>query len=211
MPVRATAMEQAVEALRSRGEPFSMAFTTLGGRPIEAQGRAIAGRAVLRLKDASGVKRDLLDLAGRHEALLTEVASLRALVEKLPSPVWTRDAAGRLTFVNAAYARAVEASDPADAIARDLELLDSSAREAIARARAQTGGPIPGVFRPSSPAPAAASTCSTSAPRPAAPGSALTRPKRRRCAARWRGSLMRTAARSISCRPAWRCSTPIRN
>jgi len=138
-PVRATAMEQAVEALRSRGEPFSMAFTTLGGRPIEAQGRAIAGRAVLRLKDASGVKRDLLDLAGRHEALLTEVASLRALVEKLPSPVWTRDAAGQLTFVNAAYARAVEASDPADAIARDLELLDSSAREAIARARTQTG------------------------------------------------------------------------
>ena len=138
-PVRATAMEQAVEALRSRGEPFSMAFTTLGGRPIEAQGRAIAGRAVLRLKDASGVKRDLLDLAGRHEALLTEVASLRALVEKLPSPVWTRDASGRLTFVNAAYARAVEASDPADAIARDLELLDSSAREAIARARTQTG------------------------------------------------------------------------
>jgi signal transduction histidine kinase len=138
-PVRATAIEQAVEALRSRGEPFSMAFTTLGGRPIEAQGRAIAGRAVLRLKDASGVKRDLLDLAGRHEALLTEVASLRALVEKLPSPVWTRDASGRLTFVNAAYARAVEASDPADAIARDLELLDSSAREAIARARTQTG------------------------------------------------------------------------
>ena len=33
-------------------------FTTLAGRPIEAQGRAIAGRAVLRLKDASGVKRD---------------------------------------------------------------------------------------------------------------------------------------------------------
>jgi signal transduction histidine kinase len=145
---RATAMEQAVEALRSRGEPFSMAFTTLGGRPIEAQGRAIAGRAVLRLKDASGVKRELLNLAGRHEALLTEVASLRALVEKLPSPVWTRDGAGRLTFVNAAYALAVEAQDPADAIERDLELLDSSARDAIARARTLTGaysGRLPAV------------------------------------------------------------------
>ena len=145
---RATAMEQAVEALRSRGEPFSMAFTTLGGRPIEAQGRAIAGRAVLRLKDASGVKRELLNLAGRHEALLTEVASLRALVEKLPSPVWTRDAIGRLTFVNAAYALAVEAQDPADVIERDLELLDSSARDAIARARTLTGaysGRLPAV------------------------------------------------------------------
>ena len=64
---KAVAMERAVEALRARGEPFSMAFTTLSGRPIEAQGRAVAGRAVLRLKDASGVKRDLLDLAGRYE------------------------------------------------------------------------------------------------------------------------------------------------
>ena len=116
-----------------------MAFTTLAGRPIEAQGRAIAGRAVLRLKDASGVKRELLDLAGRHETLLSEVASLRALIEKLPSPVWTRDAAGRLTFVNAAYARAVEARDAADAVERNLELLDSAARENIARARAAAG------------------------------------------------------------------------
>jgi signal transduction histidine kinase len=131
---KATAMEHAVDALRARGEPFSMAFTTLNGRPIEALGRAIAGRAVLRLKDASGVKRELLDLAGRHEALLREVASLRALIERLPAPAWTRDAAGRLTFVNPAYAQAVEARDAADAVERGLELLDSSVRENIARA-----------------------------------------------------------------------------
>jgi signal transduction histidine kinase len=138
-PHRAAAMEQAVEALRTRGEAFSMAFTTLGGRPIEAQGRAIAGRAVLRLKDASGVKRELLALADRHERLLNEAASLRALIEQLPSPVWTRDTTGRLTFVNAAYTRAVEARDAADAIERNLELLDSAAREAITRGRAQAG------------------------------------------------------------------------
>jgi signal transduction histidine kinase len=136
---KAAAMERAVEALRTRGEAFSMAFTTLGGRPIEAQGRAIAGRAVLRLKDASGVKRELLDLAGRHEALLREVASLRELIERLPSPVWTRDASGRLDFVNTAYARAVEARDAADAVERNLELLDSAARENIARARSFSG------------------------------------------------------------------------
>jgi len=142
-PARAAAMEQAVEALRARGEAFSMAFTTLGGRPVEAQGRAIAGRAVLRLKDASGVKRDLLALAGRHEALLHEGASLRALIERLPLPVWTRDAAERLTFVNAAYARAVEAGDAAEAVERNLELLDGAARAGIARARA-TGGSYAG-------------------------------------------------------------------
>jgi signal transduction histidine kinase len=95
---------------------------------------------VLRLKDAGGIKRELLALAGRHEKLLNEVASLRALIEQLPSPVWTREATGRLTFVNAAYARAVEAQDAADAIERNLELLDSAARESIARTRTQAGG-----------------------------------------------------------------------
>ena len=143
-------------------------------------------------------------------SLLSEVASLRALVEKLPSPVWTRDAAGRLTFVNAAYARAVEAQDAADAVERNLELLDSSAREAIARARAQTGGLCRAGSRPSSPAPGAASMCSISAPRPAAPAWASTRPKRKPCAARSPAWSMRIAARSISFRPASPCSTPIR-
>ena len=87
-------------------------------------------------------------LPGATQALLSEVASLRALIERLPSPVWTRDAAGRLTFVNAAYARAVEARDAADAVERGLELLDSSARENIARARASSGayaGRLPAV------------------------------------------------------------------
>ena len=106
---KASAMERAVEALRARGEAFSMTLTTLSGQPIEAQGRAIGGRAVLRLKDASGIKRELVELAARYEKLSAEVAPLRALFETLPSPVWTRDADGRLTFVNAAYARAVEA------------------------------------------------------------------------------------------------------
>jgi signal transduction histidine kinase len=145
---KATATEHAVEALRARGEAFSLAFTALNGRPIEALGRAIAGRAVLRLKDASGVKRELLDLAGRHEALLREVASLRALIERLPSPVWTRDATGRLDFVNAAYAQAVEARDAADAVERGLELLDSAARDNVERARSASGayaGRLPAV------------------------------------------------------------------
>jgi signal transduction histidine kinase len=116
-----------------------MTLTTLAGHPIEAQGRAIGGRAVLRLKDASGVKRELVELVTRYEKLATEVAPSRALIETLPSPVWTRDATGRLSFVNAAYARAVEAKNAADAIDRRLELLDSAARENIAQARSRDG------------------------------------------------------------------------
>ena len=147
-PGKAFAMEQAVENLRSRGEGFSLTLTTLHGHPIEVQGRAIGGRAVLRLKDASGVKRDLVELLSRHESLLSEVASLRALIENLPSPVWTRNAAGQLTFANSAYARAVEAKTGADAVTRRLELLDSTARDNILRALAANGsyaGRLPAV------------------------------------------------------------------
>jgi signal transduction histidine kinase len=145
---KALAMEQAVENLRSRGEGFSLTLTTLHGHPIEVQGRAIGGRAVLRLKDASGVKRDLVELLSRHETLLREGASLRALIENLPSPVWTRDAAGQLTFANAAYARAVEAKTAAEAVTRRLELLDSTARDNILRSLATNGsyaGRLPAV------------------------------------------------------------------
>ena len=141
---KAAEMERAVEALRARGESFAMTLTTLAGQPIEAQGRAIGGRAVLRLKDASAVTRELVQLRGRHEKLFTEIASLRTLIETLPSPAWTRDAVGRLTFVNSAYARAVEAKDAADAVERNLELLDSSARETIAQARSNGDGAYSG-------------------------------------------------------------------
>ena len=63
-PETAQTMETAVEALRARGEKFSTTVTTLAGRPIEAEGQVVGGRAILRLKDVSGVKRELAELLG---------------------------------------------------------------------------------------------------------------------------------------------------
>jgi signal transduction histidine kinase len=133
-PAQARTMERLVEALRNDGASFSTALTTLSGRSMEVEGRAIGGRAVLRLRDVGGVRRDFTELSIQHAKLLGEVDSLRTLVEALPSPIWARDEKGLLTFVNHAYARAVEAKNPADAVARGLELLDRPAREELARA-----------------------------------------------------------------------------
>ncbi len=135
-PDKAQAMEHAVDALRAHGEGFSMQLMTLAGRAIEADGRAIGGRAVLRLRDASGLKRELTELNARHEKLAHDMESLRGLIDALPSPVWARDIAGSLTFVNPAYARAVDAKDPADALARSVELLTRVTRDEASRARA---------------------------------------------------------------------------
>src|ERR1700688_4084737 len=135
-PAAGQRMEDAVETLRSDGRGFVMTLTTNGGRPIEAEGRAVGGSAVLRLRDVSGIERELIDLAARHDKLLSDVETMKALLNFFPAPVGARDQNGRLIFVNAAYARAVEAEDPVDAVACELELLDRAARENMARGRA---------------------------------------------------------------------------
>jgi signal transduction histidine kinase len=94
-----------------------------------AEGRAIGGRAVLRIRDLTGAQSELAALAVDHQQLRRDVDTVAQLLEALPAPVWARDATGRLTWVNAAYARAVEARDGADAVARNLEILDSGARD----------------------------------------------------------------------------------
>ncbi|HMK81218.1 MAG TPA: PAS-domain containing protein [Xanthobacteraceae bacterium] len=135
-PEQAHAMDDAVEALRLDGRAFALNLTTLHGRHVAAEGRAIGGRAVLRIKDLTGPKSELVELAADHQQLRRDIDTVGRLLEALPSPVWARDPSGRLTWVNAAYVRAVEARDGADAVARGLEILDPAARADVARARA---------------------------------------------------------------------------
>ncbi len=135
-PDGAQALERAVERLRQRGEGFRLSLTSLRGRHFEAEGSAVGGRAVLRIRDVSGDRLELTQLRETNAAAAAELDSLRSLLDALPTPVWTRDGAGNLTWANAAYARAVEAADGADAVARKLELLDRDDRQAAAAARA---------------------------------------------------------------------------
>jgi signal transduction histidine kinase len=135
-PDKAQAIEHAVDALRASGEPFAMSLLTLSGRAIDAEGRAIGGCAVLRLRDVSGFKRELAELNARYEKLAANIESLRTLIDALPAPVWVRDTAGALIFANTAYASAVEARDGTDAVSRGIELLDRPAREQARAARA---------------------------------------------------------------------------
>lgn len=135
-PTAAQRMEHAVETLRNEGRGFEMNLTSRSGRPLEAEGRAVGGSAILRLRDVSGIERELIDLAATHDKLLSDVETMKGLLDSLPAPVWARDEHGQLIFVNSAYARAVEANDTTDAVQRELELLDRVGRDELARARA---------------------------------------------------------------------------
>ncbi len=134
LPEPALQMDRAVEALLETGEGFLLHLTTASGRAIEAMGRAIGGQAIVRIRELSGLRRDLADLTLRHKALQEDTEALHGFAAAAPWPLWTRRASGALSFVNTAYAQATEAASVSEAINRNLELLDSSDRSNLARA-----------------------------------------------------------------------------
>jgi signal transduction histidine kinase len=133
-PEPALQMDHAVNALREAGEGFLLNLTTSAGRSIEAMGRAIGGQAIVRIRELSGLRRELAEMTLRHKGLLEETEMLRGFAAAAPWPIWAKRSAGGLLFANAAYARATEAANVTDAVQRDLELLDSADRTEMARA-----------------------------------------------------------------------------
>src|ERR1700682_5193379 len=127
-PEPALQMDHAVDALLEAGEGFLLNLTTANGHAIEAMGRAIGGQAIVRIRELSGLRKELAETNLRHKALLEETEMLRGFVAAAPWPIWAKGAKGGLSYANAAYARATEAVSVADTIDRDLELLDSGDR-----------------------------------------------------------------------------------
>src|SRR6266851_9630368 len=133
-PEPALQMDHAVDGLREHGEGFLLNLTTANGYAIEAMGRAIGGQAIVRIRELSGLRRELAETNLRHKALLEETEMLRGFVAAAPWPIWAKGAKGGLSYANVAYARATEAVSGADAVDRDLELLDSGDRGDMDRA-----------------------------------------------------------------------------
>jgi signal transduction histidine kinase len=133
-PEAALQMDRAVAALRETGEGFLLNLTTANGHAFESIGRAIGGQAIVRIRELGSVRRELAETNARHKALLEETEMLRSLAAAAPWPIWAKRTSGGLSYANAAYARATEASSVADAINRDLQLLDSTNRSEMERA-----------------------------------------------------------------------------
>jgi signal transduction histidine kinase len=134
-PESAGRLDRGVSHLRERGEAFSLVLATGAGRLIEALGRTIGVLAVVRFRDLTGDRLARAEIETRYNLLTAEVEAMRAMLAAAPMPIWLRDAGGRLLWVNAAYAAAVEASSGADAVKRGLELLDQTGRALIDRSR----------------------------------------------------------------------------
>jgi signal transduction histidine kinase len=125
----------AIDRLRTVGEPFDLALAHADDRPFLVSGRRIAGRDVVWF---------------RHVGAAVEAARLalardpfREILEALPFPVWRRAPDRSLSFCNRAYAEAVEAPEPAEAVARGVELVGAAGAErarALAAESVELGG-----------------------------------------------------------------------
>jgi len=131
-PEPALRMDHAVDALREASEGFLLNLTTSNGHTFEAMGRAIGGQAIVRIRELSGLRRELAETNLRHKALLEETEMLRGFTAGAPWPIWTKSAKGGLSYANAAYARATEAVSVAmDQVRGGANLIDVNMDEGM--------------------------------------------------------------------------------
>jgi signal transduction histidine kinase/PAS domain-containing protein len=134
LPARAaTSFERALAELRAKGTAFELVAETQTGAPIEIHGRASAGNAVVRFVSLSEARHAHARLQSEHGELKAEIGGFRALLDTIDMPFWLRGPDGRLSWVNRAYADAVEAPSSDAAVREGRELLGTQAREGIAR------------------------------------------------------------------------------
>lgn len=111
------ALAEAIKALRASGEPFAMPVRDETGVALRARGRAAGRETAVFLESADDLPQPSVRAAPQAHA----DGSASAL-NALGLPVAARDSEGRLVFANDAYAQAVDATDPQDALTRQLSL-----------------------------------------------------------------------------------------
>ncbi len=129
-------LQEAISELRMHGTPFNMVVRTLAGELLEADGRAAAGLATLRLRMLTGERLEMSKLAEDYAQLERQADALTAILDRAPMPIWFRDAEGRMTWANAAFAQAVDMPDARTAMASGAELVDAEDRKRALKATA---------------------------------------------------------------------------
>lgn len=121
-------LNQALERLFNEGQAFNVFLKTTAGGHVEADGRATGTRAVLRLRDVAGTKRDIVRILDQNRKLSHEIRNYRVLLNVLPMAAWIRDSEGQIDWVNDAYVDAVEAQDASEVYERQIELMETRQR-----------------------------------------------------------------------------------
>ncbi len=110
-----------IRAIQPQGSGRRLTFV---GSPAAADSNA---GVVIWVFDATASENEIARLSAESKRLGTAFDSLALLIEAAPIPMWHRGPDLRLTLVNRAYVKAVDAASAEDTVSRGLELVEASA------------------------------------------------------------------------------------
>lgn len=125
-----TRFAQAVDGLRTDGERFCIMLHKTDGGVIEAQGRPAGAQSVVKLRDVSPDRAEIDRLTTELAQAEADRAAFADMLDKAPFPIWRRRG-HTLIWANQAYAQAVDAASPDEAVSRRLDI-DSGDRSLAA-------------------------------------------------------------------------------
>jgi signal transduction histidine kinase len=127
----AQTLETALLNLKEKGTAFNHTIRATDGKFIEISGRVFALSIVVRFCEVSGAKSELLSLKSNVDYLCMDRDRLQTILQTLPAPVWMRDEAGRINWVNKAYLAFVQAEALRNVLVQDLDLLPLEDRQLV--------------------------------------------------------------------------------
>ena len=75
-------LDDAIDRLVERGEPFNLMLRTIRERYVEVDGRTVGRTIVLKVRDLVGRRLELADVAARYRQLEEQVGALRGLLDE---------------------------------------------------------------------------------------------------------------------------------
>ncbi len=132
----AARLDREMARLKEDGTAFDLVVETNAEKMLEVHGRASAAGTLIRFVSLFEPQRALAVTKLENDRLRLSLKSVRGLLETLPMPVWVRDHEGRLTWVNTAYWRSVDAASADIAIGEQRELLNTQTRESVRQCHA---------------------------------------------------------------------------
>lgn len=125
--------ERSLRELRNNAIGFQTVIKSRGGGVLEVRGTTSGSYALVKFCDLHGVQEEYSKLKVEHENLSRSFDQIEQLLGRIPVPVWLKNAEGRLSWVNTAYARSLEMTDPTAVVSANIDLFDAEQRETISR------------------------------------------------------------------------------